>query len=74
MCRRKTGISRSCLARNDGLAFVLRNISYVLYAKQAGVAIEVFRKLDLSNPDERALHDKGKKGIPMNISIAETGQ
>lgn len=45
---------------------------YELYAQQAGITPERFRKLDLTNPAERALYEKGKKGIPMNISIAES--
>jgi biopolymer transport protein ExbD len=44
---------------------------YEIYAEQAGISPEQFRKLDLANPDERALYEKGKQGIPMNISIAE---
>ncbi|MBX2962203.1 MAG: biopolymer transporter ExbD [Cyclobacteriaceae bacterium] len=44
---------------------------YELYAQQAGIDAERFRTLDLSNPEERVLYEKGRKGIPMNISIAE---
>jgi biopolymer transport protein ExbD len=44
---------------------------YEIYAEQAGITVDQFRKLDLNNPTTRALHEKGKKGIPMNISIAE---
>jgi biopolymer transport protein ExbD len=44
---------------------------YEIYAERAGIEVEQFRKLDVSHPTERALHEKGKKGIPMNISIAE---
>lgn len=44
---------------------------YELYAEQAGISVEAFRKLDLSRPDDRVLYEKGRKGIPMNISIAE---
>lgn len=44
---------------------------YELYAERAGISVESFRNLDLSRANDRALHEKGKKGIPMNISIAE---
>lgn len=44
---------------------------YDLYAQQAGITPERFRKLNLTISSERALYDKGRKGIPMNISIAE---
>jgi hypothetical protein len=44
---------------------------YELYTEQAGISVEAFRTLDLSKSTDRALHEKGKKGIPMNISIAE---
>jgi biopolymer transport protein ExbD len=45
---------------------------YELYAQQVGISTEHFRKLDLNNPAERALYEKGRNGIPMNISIAES--
>lgn len=44
---------------------------YDIYAEQAGITPAQFRRLDLSKPDERELYNKGKSGIPMNISIAE---
>lgn len=47
---------------------------YELYAERAGMEVETFRRLDINNPSERALYEKGKKGLPMNISIAESGQ
>jgi biopolymer transport protein ExbD len=45
---------------------------YELYAQQAGITTERFQKLDLSVAADRILYEKGKKGIPMNISIAES--
>ncbi len=45
---------------------------YELYASQAGVDVDRFRKLDLTNPADRIVYDKGKKGIPMNISIVDS--
>jgi len=44
---------------------------YELYAHQADITPERFRRLDLNVPSEKALYDKGRKGIPMNISITE---
>jgi len=44
---------------------------YELYAEQAGISVDAFRNLDLRKATDRTLHEKGKKGIPMNISIAE---
>lgn len=45
---------------------------YELYAQQAGITPEQFRKLDVRMSSEKILYEKGKKGIPMNISIAES--
>ncbi|MCV9385497.1 ExbD/TolR family protein [Reichenbachiella ulvae] len=44
---------------------------YEIYGKRVGVTGAEFRLLDLSDPEQRALYDKGRAGIPMNISIAE---
>lgn len=44
---------------------------YELYAEQAGISAEAFRMLDLGRHADRVLYEKGRKGIPMNISIAE---
>lgn len=44
---------------------------YNLYAARAGISTKRFRQLDLSIPEERLLYQKGKEGIPMNISLAE---
>lgn len=50
----------------------IQSAYYELYAQQAGITPEHFRKLDLNNPVEKALYEKGRNGIPMNISIAES--
>jgi biopolymer transport protein ExbD len=44
---------------------------YEIYAERAGVTAKSFRELDLSNTKQRLLYEKGRQGIPMNISIAE---
>ena len=46
---------------------------YDIYAQKAGVTNAKWRELssDLSNPDNKALYDKAREGIPMSISIAE---
>jgi hypothetical protein len=35
------------------------------------MSVKEFRNLDLKFPQRKALHDKAKEGIPMNVSIAE---
>jgi hypothetical protein len=45
---------------------------YEIYGQQAGVSASEFRKLDLTNSSHKKIYDKGRKGIPMNISIAES--
>jgi biopolymer transport protein ExbD len=47
---------------------------YDIYAEQAGVSNKEFRdaaSLISSDPEKKALYEKGKAGYPMNISIAE---
>jgi len=44
---------------------------FKIYASRAGVTPEEFRKLDLRIPRQAAIYNRGKAGIPMNISIAE---
>lgn len=44
---------------------------YEIYGERIGVSPAAFRKLSYSIPAERALIDKAKSGIPMNVSIAE---
>jgi biopolymer transport protein ExbD len=45
---------------------------YELYAAQAGITTAQFRSLDLHKQNERELYYKGKNGIPMNLSIADS--
>jgi biopolymer transport protein ExbD len=44
---------------------------YDIYAKNANITNASYRSLDLSKPADKLLATKAKKGIPMNISIAE---
>lgn len=46
---------------------------YDIYAERAGVTNAKWREIssDLSNPDNKALYDKAREGIPLAISIAE---
>lgn len=44
---------------------------YDIYASNLKISNEAYRSLDYSNPEERVLIQKAKRGIPMNISIAE---
>lgn len=43
---------------------------YTMYAERVGLSAKAYRELDLGEPAEKELYDKGRKGIPMNISIA----
>jgi len=44
---------------------------YEIYAERSGIPIDQYRELKLNDSLEKVLYDKGKEGIPMNISIAE---
>jgi biopolymer transport protein ExbD len=52
---------------------IIQGAYYDIYADQAGVSNERFRKAasDLNDGNNRAIYEKGKKGYPMNLSIAE---
>ena len=49
----------------------LQGAYYEIYAERVGLTAEEFRNLDLSNPEDRALYDRAREGIPMAISIAQ---
>lgn len=46
---------------------------YDIWAERAGVSNQRFRDAasDLASPENKSIYDKGRTGIPMNISIAE---
>jgi hypothetical protein len=52
---------------------IIQGAYYDMYAEQAGVTNEVFRNAasDLSIPQNKAIYEKGRAGIPLNISIAD---
>jgi biopolymer transport protein ExbD len=52
---------------------IIQGAYYDIYAEQAGVSNKAFREAasELSVPENKAIYERGKKGIPMAISIAE---
>jgi len=52
---------------------MIQGAYYDLYAEQAGVTNQKFREAasDLNEAENRAIYEKGRKGYPMQISIAE---
>jgi biopolymer transport protein ExbD len=52
---------------------IIQGAYYDIYAERAGVTNARFREAasDPTNPESKAIYDKGREGIPMNISIAE---
>jgi biopolymer transport protein ExbD len=52
---------------------IIQGAYYDIYAEQAGVTNARFREAasDLSVPENRAIYEKGRAGIPLNISIAD---
>jgi len=49
----------------------LQGVYYEIYGERVGISSEEFRSLDLKIGDQKLKYDKGREGIPMNISIAE---
>lgn len=52
---------------------IIQSAYYDIYAEQAGVTNKTFREAasELGDPSKKAIYDKGRVGIPMNLSIAE---
>ena len=52
---------------------IIQSAYYDIYAEQAGVTNKRFREAasELGDPTSKAIYDKGRVGIPMNLSIAE---
>ena len=44
---------------------------YSMRATKVGLSSQQFRNLDRQNPKERILYERGKEGLPIQISIAE---
>ena len=44
---------------------------YEIYAERVGMSSHDYRQLDLSKATHKLLYEKGKEGVPMNISIAQ---
>lgn len=47
---------------------------YEIYSERADISTKAFRALNLSIEEQRRIYDKARRGIPMNISIAESGK
>ncbi len=52
---------------------IIQAAYYDIYAEKAGVTNKAFREAasDLSLPKNRQIYEKGREGIPLNISIAD---
>ena len=52
---------------------IIQGAYYDIYAEQAGVTNQKFREAAslLSEGDNRQIYDKGRAGVPMQVSIAE---
>ncbi|WP_416867914.1 MAG: ExbD/TolR family protein [Imperialibacter sp.] len=73
---KKAIISLKSNRGTDYAAFIavldeLKGAYYNIYGERVGLSGDEYRHLDLDDPRQLALYEKGKEGIPMNISIAE---
>jgi biopolymer transport protein ExbD len=73
---KKAIISLKSNRGTDYAAFIavldeLKGAYYNIYGERVGLSGDEYRHLDLDNPRQLALYEKGKEGVPMNISIAE---
>lgn len=73
---KKAIISLKSNRGTDYAAFIavldeLKGAYYDIYGERVGLSGDQYRHLDLDDPRQLALYEKGKEGIPMNISIAE---
>ena len=52
---------------------IIQNAYYDIWADQAGVTNKMLRDIasDLGDPSNKEIYERGRKGIPMAISIAE---
>lgn len=49
----------------------LQGAYYELRAEKVGITAEEYRNLDQKDPRQKELYDRGREGLPMQISIAE---
>lgn len=49
----------------------LQGVYYEIYGERVGLTADEFRNLNLKLENEKAKYDRGREGIPMNISIAD---
>lgn len=49
----------------------LQGAYYELRAEKVGITAEEYRTLDQRDPRQKELYDRGREGLPMQISIAE---
>lgn len=49
----------------------LQGAYYELRAEKVGLTSEEYRNLDQKDPRQKELYDRGREGLPMQISIAE---
>ncbi|MEP2023739.1 MAG: biopolymer transporter ExbD [Reichenbachiella sp.] len=50
---------------------LIKESYYQMYGERIGLSSDEFRKLNKSKPSELAIYQKARKGLPMNISIAD---
>ncbi|MGB3467376.1 MAG: biopolymer transporter ExbD, partial [Cyclobacteriaceae bacterium] len=49
----------------------IKGAYYQIYGNRVGLSSQQYRALQVDKPAQKAIYDRGKAGIPMNISIAE---
>ncbi|MBX7127375.1 MAG: biopolymer transporter ExbD [Cyclobacteriaceae bacterium] len=50
---------------------LIQSAYYSLYAERAGMSAHAFRALDANDPVARKIYEEARRGIPMNLSLAE---
>lgn len=49
----------------------LQGAYYEIYGERVGLTADEYRNLDRKDPEELELYERGKEGLPMQISIAQ---